>query len=149
MKGLALEYPVSILILLMVVVVAIGVIMYFSSQAEHDSNKIDLPADVKYACTQLNDTKMSFQDFQSILYGFLTGQCNNFVAETKQRITASDIERVTKSIDSTVQVIQINKCKLPDVNSHKVYINFSIIDEDHNIYLTRKEIDNSDVLICG
>jgi hypothetical protein len=99
-------------------------------------------------CIQLNNTEINSQDFEDVMYGFLTGQCNNFSAKTSQRMTISDINRVVKYIDNSVEVIKIGECTLPSVKTHTVYLNFSEIEEGRNIYLVRKEIYNSDVLIC-
>jgi len=136
------------LIVLVFIVVSIGILRYFYGQTNIDQNNIIHPIDVRYTCIQLNNTEISFQDFQDILYGFLTGQCNGFSAKVDQSITLSDVNRAVKAIDKSVEVIKINECVLPNVNSHTVYLNFSEIEEGRNIYLGRREIDNSDLLIC-
>jgi hypothetical protein len=148
MKGLALNYVFLLFIVLVFIVVAIGILRYFYEQTNVDQNDITHPIDVRYTCIQLNNTEISFQDFQDILYGFLTSQCNSLTAKMGQKITSSDISRAVKAIDKSVEVIKINECILPNVNSHTVYLNFSEIEEGRNIYLGRREIDNSDLLIC-
>lgn len=126
---------------------SIGIIKYFSEQVDYPSD-IDFPSNAQYLCVQLNNTEISFQDFQDILYIFLKGRCNDFYAKTKQRITKDDIKRFVNAIDPSIQIIQIDECILPTVNTHTVYVNFSEIDRGRNIYLKGREIDNSDVLIC-
>jgi hypothetical protein len=149
MKGLTLNYIFLLLLVLVFIGVAIGIIMYFYGQNKVDKDDIVHPVDVKYTCVQLNNTKISFQDFQDILYGFITSQCNDFSAKTDQKITFSDIDRAVKSIDQSIEVVKINECRMPSVNTHTVYMNFSEVGEGRNIYLVRREIDNSDLLICG
>lgn len=145
MKGLALKYPIMVILLMVFLIVGLGIVKHFYKPI---NNGVDnFPPDVSYMCIQLNNTLIGFQDFQDILYGFLTDQCNGFQAEINQKVTISDIRRVTGEIDPSVQVILIDECRLPEVNSHTVYVNFTEIEK--NIYLSRREIMNSDVLICG
>ena len=149
MKGLVLNYLFLVIILFIFLVVGIGIVNYFYQGTNFDKNEFKPPIDVSYTCIQLNNTEISFQDFQDVLYGFLTGQCNDFSAITTQGMSLSDVDRAVKAIDSSVSVLKIEECVLPGVNSHTVYLNFSEIKSERNIYLTRREIDNSDVLICG
>ena len=125
---------------------SIGIIKYFSEQVDLDLN--NFPSNTQYLCVQLNETEIDFEDFQDILYSFLKGECNDFYAKTNQRITYTDIKRFVNTIDSSIQIIQIDECILPTVNTHTVYVNFTEIEVEGNIYLKRREIDNSDVLIC-
>jgi len=146
-KGLVLEYPMLILIVIVVIIVSIGIIRYFSEGVDLDLN--DFPSNGQYLCVQLNNTEIDFEDFQDILYVFLKGGCKDFYAKTKQTINVNDIKRVVDVIDPSVQIIQIDECILPTVNTHTVYVNFTEIERGGNIYLKGREIDNSDVLICG
>jgi hypothetical protein len=148
MRGLALNYLFLLLIAIVFIVVGVNILRYFYGKTRLNENLIH-PIDISYTCTQLNNTEISFQEFKDILYGFLTSQCNDFFARMKQRMTLQDVNRAVKAIDPTVEVIKIDECMLPSVNSHTVYLNFSEIGEGQNIYLVRREIDNSDVLICG
>jgi len=148
MKGLTLNYVFLSLIVLVFIVVAIAILRHFYEQTNIDQDGITHPIDVRYTCIQLNNTEINFQDFQDIIYGFLTDQCNDFSAKIDQSITLSDVNRAVKAIDKSVEVIKINECVLPSVNSHSVYLNFSKVEEGRNIYLGRREIDNSDLLIC-
>ena len=147
MKGLVLEYPILIFIVIVVIVVSIGIIKYFSEQIDYPS-EFDFPSNAQYLCVQLNNTEISFEDFQDILYIFLKGECKDFYAKTKERINVDDIKRVVNVIDPSIQIIQIDECILPTVNTHTVYVNSSEIEGGRNIYLKGREIDNSDVLIC-
>lgn len=148
MKGIALEYVFLLFLFLLVVMIGIGIIKHFYRQVENKPIKVDFPPNVEYVCLYLNDTKISFQDFQDVLYGFLTGRCNDFQAEVTERITFDDIERVVDVIDPSTQVIKVNECVLPGINAHNVYVNFTEIEEKRKIYLKGREIKNSDVLIC-
>ena len=148
MKGLALEYPVLIFIVIVVVIVAIGIIKHFSEQVDF-SDGMDFPPNPQYLCAQLNNTEINFEDFQDVLYGFLKGKCNDFFGTTNEGININDIKSIVKIIDKSVKVVQTSECTMPNVNTHTVYVNFTGIEREGNIYLKRKEIDNSDVLICG
>jgi len=147
MKGLALNYLFLLVIVIIFIIVGVSIVRYFYEHIKPDQND-NTKVDVRYACIQLNNTEINSQDFEDVMYGFLTGQCNNFSAKTSQRMTISDINRVVKSIDNSVEVIKIGECKLPSVKTHTVYLNFSEIEEGRNIYLVGREIYNSDVLIC-
>jgi len=146
-KGLALEYVFLLVIFSVTIVVGIMLVNHFYKQADEPID-IDIDSDFTYMCVQLNGTSITFQDFQDILYGFISDQCFDFHATTKQKITIDDIRRVANSIDNSYQVIQIQECKLPEVNSGNIYVTFSEISSDSNLYLTRKKINNSDILIC-
>lgn len=147
MKGIALEYVMKVFLLVVIIIVVIGIVVHFYRQFKTPS--IDFPADVSYLCSQLDDTNISFQDFKDVLYGFLTGQCDDFHARTKERITIDDVETVVKAVDRSIPVVKIDSCKLPEVNSHTVYLNFTEVGKYENIYLGKRKIMNSDVLICG
>jgi len=147
-KGLALQYIFLMFLFLVVIVVGVLIVKFFYTQSEKKIN-IDITADVRYMCIQLNDTQISFQDFQDILYGFMTDQCDEFYATTKENLNIDDIKRVAAVVDSSAQVIRINECKLPEVNSGNIFVNFSMINANSNLYLKRRKINNSDILICG
>lgn len=147
-KGLALEYVFLLVVFFVVVVVGIMIVEHFYRQSEKQID-VNIGADVSYMCIQLNESLISFQDFQDLLYGFMTGQCYGFQGAIKQGLTIDDIRRIVGSIDDSAQVIYIQECKLPQINSGNVYVNFSEIPANSNLYLTRKKINNSDILICG
>lgn len=126
---------------------SVGIIKYFSEQIDYPSD-INFPSNAQYLCVQLNNTEIDFEDFQDILYIFLKGQCNDFYVKTKQGINVDDIKRALNVIDPSIQIIQVDECNLPTVNTYNVYVNFTGIERGRNIYLKGREIDNSDVLIC-
>lgn len=148
MKGLSVEYIAFTVLFLIVVAIGIGVINYFSKKAPTPPN--DIIYDVTYQCSVLNDTTINFNDFKDIFYGFITDQCNNFQAKVTEKITIDDIIRIKNSFDESIPVITIKECRLPDSNSHTIYINFEAgeIKPNSKIYLKRREIKSSDILIC-
>lgn len=146
-KGLALEYMFLLAVFGVVVFVGTMLVKHFHEQADEPID-IDIDSDFTYMCTQLNDTVITFQDFQDILYGFMSDQCYEFYGTTKQKITIDDIKRVVNSVDESYQVIEIKECKLPEVNSGNIYLTFSEVSSNSNLYLRRKKTNNSDILIC-
>jgi hypothetical protein len=112
--------------------------------------KIQFVSDVRYACAQYNGTRISFDNFKTVLYGFITGQCNNFSAELGQGITIDDIKRVAEESEKGIQVVQLSSCHFLETNTHTIYTCCSdLFESGKNINITRRQIKNSDVLICG
>ncbi|OYT42638.1 MAG: hypothetical protein B6U88_03005 [Candidatus Aenigmarchaeota archaeon ex4484_56] len=147
-KGLALQYIFLMFLFFIVIIVGVFIVKFFYSQSEKKIN-IDITADVSYMCIQLNDTEISFRDFQDILYGFMTDQCDEFYGVITENLNIDDIKRIAATVNPDVQIIHINECKLPEVNSGNIFVNFSMIKENSNLYLKRRKINNSDILICG
>jgi hypothetical protein len=147
MKGIALGYVFTVVVLVVAIVVAVGIIMNFLNPG------IIPPAnhvvDVRYACIQYNETKISFESFKILLYGFLTDQCKYFVGELRDTATTDDLVRVSKEIDENVNVILLSSCETPTTAAHNLYVCCSgNLEKDKTFNITRKEIKNSDVLIC-
>jgi hypothetical protein len=148
MKGIALEYVFAIAIVIVVTLVSIGIIIGIIKPELIPEFRV--VTDVKYACSEYNNTKITFEDFKTVLYGFLTDQCNNFSSELKQEITLEDIERAVKEVDGKIEVIQLSDCHFLSTNTHSVYTCCgNIFEAGKKINITRREIKNSDVLICG
>ena len=147
-KGLALQYIFLMFLFFIVIIVGVFIVKFFYSQSEKKIN-IDITADVSYMCIQLNDTEISFRDFQDILYGFMTDQCDEFYGVITENLNIDDIKRIAATVNPDVQIIHINECKLPEVNSGNIFVNFSMINANSNLYLKRRKINNSDILICG
>jgi hypothetical protein len=148
MKALVLEYPFAILVAVLVILVSISLIIkIFKPEL---IPKIQTEANVTYACAQYNNSRIKFQVFKTILYGFLKAQCNNFSATLDEGMSFDDLARAVKEIDERVQVVEFWRCSLPETNTGSVYVcckNF--FEAGENINITRREIKNSDVLICG
>ena len=148
MKGFTLQLP--FLILIMCVVVTVSVLILLNFLGYNILSMPKFPVDVRYACSNYNNTRISYEKMKTIIYGFLNDQCNNFSATLEQTVTFQDIKKAAEEIDNKVLVIDIDNCKLPSVSSHSVYVCCSnIFASGKSINITRKEIKNSDVLICG
>lgn len=107
---------------------------------------IDGSIDVRYACVSYNNTKIGLEEFETILYGFMTDQCNNMFFELREEVTEKDIKRIAGEIN----VVKIKECKLPKVNTNTLYL---VLDDDRFnigkiVNITRREIRKSDILIC-
>jgi hypothetical protein len=148
MKALALEFPFIILIAAILILVSISIIITIIKPELIP--RIQMETDVRYACSKYNNSAIRFENFKTILYGFLKNRCNSFSAILEEGMSFDDITRAVKEIDEKVQVVEFNKCSLPETNTGNVYVcckKFFGMGEKINI--TRREIKNSDVLICG
>ena len=145
-KGLALNYVFLTFLAIVVILVSVLMITNFSDNSK--DNYVDYNTDFEYVCIALNDTEISYSDFKDVFYGFLTNQCSEFNATIKTDITKEDIENILINTDENRQVILVNECTLPFVNSGNVFITTDSFSKNSNIYLTRKNIINSDILIC-
>jgi hypothetical protein len=146
MKGLAVGYIFVIFVAIVLLVIFISII---TNLFKFPIPSVNYPIDVKYACSQYNGTEISIENLETVLYGFLTDQCNNFSGRLKQTITASDLRRIVDEIDKSVNIIILDICRLPTINSHTLYLCCDeILEEGKSFNTTRKEIKYSDVLIC-
>lgn len=147
MKGFTLDLTAALLILVVVIFVSIGIIFNYFNQISPVNVE---PTDVKYACSQFNNSQVSFDDFKILLYGFLTGQCDQMDVRLKQRITFDDIQRAVADIDKKINVVYVSNCRLPSVSSHSVLVCCNQwFDQDKVINISRRKVYNSDVLVCG
>jgi len=148
MKGIALEYVFIIVVMVVVILVSISIIVGVIKPELLPEFRV--VTDVRYACSEYNSTQITFENFKTVLYGFLTDQCNNFSAELRQDITFEDIKRAAKEVDRKIEVVQLSSCHFLGTNTHSVYTCCDdIFETGKKINITRREIKNSDVLICG
>lgn len=147
MKGLALEYPFVILIAVFVILFSISILLLILKP--EIIPRIDFTSDLRYACSKYNNSEINSEDFEVILYGFLYGQCNNFNASLKEQLSFDDLRRIVKRIDKNLEVFELNECKFPLTPTHSVYAHNLPFEVGRKISIYRKEIEKSDVLICG
>lgn len=148
MKGIATEYVFAVAVAIVVILVSIGIVI--NSINPELIPRFRFISDVRYACAQYNNTQINFENFKTVLYGFLTDQCNNFSAELKQGITLDDIQRAVEETESKTEVIQLDYCHFLETNIHAIYTCCkNTFEAGEKINITRREIKNSDVLICG
>ncbi|MEM5776907.1 MAG: hypothetical protein QXJ06_00470 [Candidatus Aenigmatarchaeota archaeon] len=145
MKGLSVEYVAFVIIFLFVVFVGIQLI---KKVGREDYPNREIKYNVTYSCIMLNYSTISKDELNDIIYGFLTDQCEDFYFRSKSKITVSDLEGVIFSIKNNVKIIKIESCNFPPVNTGTFYINFDVIKPGDKIYLNRKKIINSDILMC-
>ena len=147
MKGMALEYAFIIIIVVVVIVVGVAILRAFINPGNIPPT--DQVVDVKYACVQYNETRVGLEDFKTLLYGFLTDQCRIFVGELKQTVSIDDLKGMVKEIDGSINVIALPSCEMPTIQAHNLYVYFNeSLKRSKSFNITRKEIKNSDVLIC-
>jgi len=147
MKGMVLEYVFVIAVAVVVILVGIGIATNVISPGVVP--KTDQVVDVKYACIQYNETTVGFESFKTLLYGFLTDQCKYFTGNLKETVTVDDLKRAVKEIDKSVSVIILPMCEMPTVEAHNLYFCCKEnLEKGKTFNITRKEIKNSDVLIC-
>jgi hypothetical protein len=134
---------------MIVAVVAIMIFLGFSTgllKIKFEKNEY---VDVKYFCSELNKTKISKEDLKTILYGFLTSQCNYFEFELKQSIGINELEEIAKEIDKNVVVAPKNNCELPITATKTIFVCCSAqLKPEKPINISKRKIINSDVLIC-
>jgi hypothetical protein len=147
MKGMALEYPFTLIVAVVVILVMIGIIatVLKGKLIPEDTNIVD----VRYACSQLNNSQISYDNFKVLVYGFFTEQCKNFVGKLKETVTLQDMERAVEEVDERIKVIQVSECSMPTVSARTLYVCCGeSLEKNKVINIVRKEIKNSDVLIC-
>jgi hypothetical protein len=147
MRGMALEYPFVMLVAFVVIIVVIGIVatVLKGRFVPEDGN----PIDVRYACSNLNNSQISYDNFKTLIYGFFTEQCKNFVGELKETVTFEDMQRAVQEIDEKIKIVKISECSLPTVSARTLYVCCGeVLEKNKVINIIRKEIKNSDVLIC-
>jgi len=147
MKGLALEYPFIILIAVFVILISVSLLI--SIFKPEIIPNIDFDGDVKYACSKYNNSEINSEELEVVLYGFLKGQCNNFSAFLKESLSFEDLKRMIKRIDKSVEVFEVSKCEFSITSTHSVYVYNPPFEVGKKISIFRKEVDKSDVLVCG
>lgn len=142
-----LGYAVSFLLFIIVIAVAITIVKNFSKPPEV-SPEINL--DLKYACSQFNETAINTDNLRLLILAFLNGQCNSFTGTLKEKITFKEIEQLVLDFDKTIPVVLTDRCSLPQTSTRSVFICCNeILEENKVINIVQKEIKNSDILICG
>lgn len=142
-----LEYVFVMVIAVVVILVMIGIISnLLKGKPVPDGGNI---IDVKYACTQYNNSKITYENFKTLIYGFFTEQCENFVGELKETITLQDMQRAVGDVDKNINVVPISACNFPTISARTLYVCCNeTLTKNKVINIVRKEIKNSDVLVC-
>jgi hypothetical protein len=140
-----LKYVAAVIVAFVVIVVFVGFyIGLFKINPELNQH-----VDVKYACSQLNGTTISKSDLETILYGFLTNQCNYFEFKLNENLQFSEIEKIVHRINNKAEVLPKNDCELPLTATNTVFVCCSgVLEQGKPINISKKQIINSDVLIC-
>jgi len=147
MKGMALEYVFATVVAVVVIFVMIEIISTIlkGKLIPENPNIVD----VRYACSQLNNTQISYENFKTLVYGFFTEQCKNFVGRLKESVTLEDMQRAVKEVDEKIKVIPISECGFPTISARTLYVCCgNVLEKNKVINIVRKEIKNSDVLVC-
>ncbi len=148
MKGNALEYIFIALLAIVFIVVVISIIKNFLRPEVIPKEKRII--DVRYACSKYNNSRINYENFKTVLYGFLTDQCNNFSAVLDQKIRFEDIAKSVKEIDEKREIIKLSYCHFLETNTGSVYTCCrDSFEMGEKINITRREIKYSDILICG
>ncbi|MBS3052578.1 MAG: hypothetical protein J4428_04395 [Candidatus Aenigmarchaeota archaeon] len=145
MKGLALEHIFGIFLLAVLVIISTGIMFSFFKQSKN--NEFTPVENATYLCHFLNNNEISFEDFKSVLYGFINNQCFEFKAKLKEKITFDDIRNFVETIDTKKNVVKTNECPSSGINTDTIYIGFDFIDNEY-ISLFSKQVLYNDVLIC-
>ncbi len=145
MKGFSLEYIFYVIIFLAFILVSISIIKNISNKPPEIK---DITLNNSYLCSYLNNTEIGKKDLEQIIYGFINGFCNNFYFSTKQPLSISEIESMIKKVNKDYNVIVIKSCDLTTINSKTIFVNFDYVEKGRKIYLYRREIIYSDILMC-
>lgn len=145
--ALILEYPFIMVVFVVFIVIATTLVYFYLHRLPTNTNSP--PIDVRYACSDYNNTAINFDEFKTLVYGFLTDQCEFFNGTLSDRVTLDDLKSIAGGINSSTNVIQLTTCQLPTFNAHNLYYCCnSSLETNEIINISRKEIKNSDVLIC-
>ncbi|MEM5867821.1 MAG: hypothetical protein QXG39_07870 [Candidatus Aenigmatarchaeota archaeon] len=146
MKGLTLDYVFVMMVGVAVICVAVAIIAGFLKPEFIFKPK--WITEVKYACSKYNNSKINLENLKVVIYGFLTGQCNDFYSQLTQDIKFEDVKRIVGEIDGKVNVILLRECEFLKTNTHSVYVCCDKFESGESINIKRREIKNSDVLVC-
>lgn len=142
---MALEYVFAVIVAVVFIFVSVSISILKPDIIPNTNHVID----VRYACVQYNDTEIDFESFKTLLYGFMTDQCKYFTGKLKQSATIDDLKRAATEIDKKVNVVTLSSCEMPTAAAGNLYLCCSeVLEKDKTFNITRKEITNSDVLIC-
>lgn len=143
LKGLALKYPFILILTLIFIFATSSYLLKLFLKARVP--KTNYYADVKYACSIYNNGEVGMEELRTVIYGFLTEQCNEFSAKLKEDLDVEDIESIVGK-----KVVEIDECKLPKVNTGSVYVFTDdwTFNKGNFIEIKRREIRNGDLLIC-
>ena len=147
MKGIALEYIFVIFVAVVVIIVTVAIMTGLISPGLIPP--INNVVDVRYACIQYNETRVSSENFKVLLYGFLTSQCKYFMGELQNTVTADYLKNAVKEIDKDVNVVFLSSCSSPPIPTHTLFVCCNqTLEKDKTFNMTAKQIKDSDVLIC-
>lgn len=145
MKGFSTEYIFYALIFMIFIIISVSIIKNISFK---NYNFEEFKVNSSYVCLYMNDTEIDKKDLEVVLYGFIKDSCNNFVFTLKQPLTKEDIEGIIKKIDKDYLLVTVKDCNLQTLNTKTIFINFEHLNAKQKIYLYKREISNSDILMC-
>ncbi|OGI14989.1 hypothetical protein A3K63_03120 [Candidatus Micrarchaeota archaeon RBG_16_49_10] len=142
-KGFETSYIFYMVLIVLFIFLGVGILWNFYKQEP------PLPpppiANVTYTCVNLNNTVITHEDLQDVLYGFLTDQCEYFQATVKDRVTFEDVKRMVKAIDGKREAFKISNCSAFETETGTVYVAF---DYTYDISIFRAGVERSNVLLC-
>ncbi|MBU5690180.1 MAG: hypothetical protein QXM68_03480 [Candidatus Aenigmatarchaeota archaeon] len=144
MKGY-LNYLFYSILFFVFVVVSILIIRNISKSP----NNLDYDIKSEYFCNSINNTVITKKEFQDILTAFINGDCTEVIITAGEPIEKTDIQEMVREIDENIGVFEIKNCDLFSYNSGNIFANFTKIQIGEKIYLNRKQIMNSDILVCA
>lgn len=150
LKGFVLETPFHFLLMIVIIAVALMLVTGGYKQLIKYKPPVSQVIDVRYACFQYNETEVNMEQLKTLLYGFITEQCNSVVVILKEAVSISDIEKIVREIDENVLVIRKSDCNFPSFNTHSVYV-YSVADvipQRKTINMVKRNLYKGDVLTC-
>lgn len=141
MKGLALKYVFSLIVAIVLIVVSINFILNFLKPIE--APEPGITADMRYFCSRRNHTSIRKEELKLLLKAFLEGQCNYFVGKMAEDVSMRELEMMVNTL-----VLSKEDCSLPETATRTLFVSGELR-KGVSFNITRREIKNSDVLICG
>ncbi|MBU5688480.1 MAG: hypothetical protein QXE34_00325 [Candidatus Aenigmatarchaeota archaeon] len=145
MKGLSTEYIFYSLIFLTFIIISVSIIKNISFKSYEVK---EFRVNSNYFCLYMNDTEINKKDLKIIFYGFIKDSCNNFVSSLNQSLSKEDIKKIVENIDKDYSIVVVNSCNLETTNTKTIFINFEYLKPNQKFYLYKKEINDSDIIMC-
>lgn len=144
MKGFHLSYIFYIVLFIVFAYVSILLVKNIAKPPRD----IDYDIDSSYFCNSINEAVVSKSEFHDILASFVIGNCKEAYVYVSEGISFKEIQDMIYGLDKSRNVLKTQECEFFSVNTGNVFVSFDEAEPNDKIYLNRKEILNSDILVC-
>ncbi|MEM5878580.1 MAG: hypothetical protein QXF12_06925 [Candidatus Aenigmatarchaeota archaeon] len=144
MKGFHLNYVFYAIIFVVFIYVSVLIIKNIAKPPKN----VDYSIDSSYFCNNMNGATVSKGEFSDVLASFIIGNCKEVTVYVSEGLTFQDLKQMANQLDKDRNVLKIDECELFSINTGSIFANFDEAESNDKIYLNRKEILNSDILVC-